>query len=183
MTGDCRDRWHCIHFGRNSGLWLSYKRNATVRTDCAHIPAPLRVVHVGASFPGTYLSLYEQNCWFITCHTISSDDMLAGAAGSYPRLRASDSPRKWDSNLSRRLLFVFSFFLSFFFVVFLHFSSWKVSSIFGNYLFAGHVGSNSWQSSISTSFLPSSLSLSLFYSFPYSLHSYTLLFPSTKSLR
>ena len=25
---------------------------------------------------GTYLSLKEQNCWFITCHTISSDAMI-----------------------------------------------------------------------------------------------------------
>jgi hypothetical protein len=28
---------------------------------------------------GTHLSLNEQNCWLMTCQTISSDDMVKGA--------------------------------------------------------------------------------------------------------
>ena len=33
-------------------------------------------VEVQCGDSGTYLSLKEQNCWFMTCQTISSDDMV-----------------------------------------------------------------------------------------------------------
>ena len=33
-------------------------------------------VEVQGGYSGMYLSLKEQNCWFMTCQTISSDDIV-----------------------------------------------------------------------------------------------------------
>jgi hypothetical protein len=48
-----------------------------IAAECLVLRGPVTII----SFEGTlgwelYLSLKEQNCWFMTCQTISSDDMV-----------------------------------------------------------------------------------------------------------
>lgn len=61
MIAGCKVPLRCIRCGRRFDLWLSW--GIFVRRD-------------GGREGEGYLSLKAQNCWFITCQTISSDAIV-----------------------------------------------------------------------------------------------------------
>ena len=52
---------------------------------------------------GTYFSLNEQNCWLMTCHTISSDDILEAICERTWELEVKHGLRGWDDEVARTL--------------------------------------------------------------------------------